>query len=232
MNKNKIVIFSGSGISVASGLQTFRDIGGLWDQYDPGTMASIQAWRSCPDKVLQFYNVRRKAVGLAIPVKAHAAISRLEEKYEVIVVTQNVDDFHERAGSSCVIHLHGEIRKARSTLDEDDVMDIGFGTICTGDVCILGGQIRPHVVLFGEKPMHLELAAHHIRDAGRILAVGTSLDVEPAASLLKKARYHAEKILISYEVSKRPYGYNFRRGDAELLVPLVVSRWLNGETAL
>ena len=231
MNNNKIVIFSGSGISVASGLQTFRDIGGLWDQYDPEVMASTQAWRSCPERVLEFYNIRRKLVGLASPSRAHTAISRLEEKYEVIVVTQNIDDLHERAGSSCVIHLHGEIRKARSALNEDDVMDIGFGTICTGDVCSLGGQVRPHVVLFGETPMYLELAAHHIRDAGRILVVGTSLDVEPAASLLKRARYHAEKILISYDISERPYGYTYRRGDAESLVPLVVSRWLSGEAA-
>lgn len=231
MNENKIVVFSGAGISVASGLHTFRDFGGLWDHYDPEAMASIYAWENCPEKVLDFYNIRREAVRLANPSKAHDAIVRLEEKYEVIVITQNVDDLHERAGSSDVVHLHGEIKKARSALNEKDVIDIGFDSISAGDFCDLGGRIRPNVVLFGEAPMHLELARQHIRDAARILVVGTSLDVEPAASLLKKARYHAEKILISYDVVKKPYGYHFRRGNAEILVPLVVNNWLEGKLA-
>lgn len=231
MNADKIVIFSGAGISVASGLQTFRDIGGLWDQYDPETMASIDAWEHDPEKVLEFYNIRREAVRLAKPGAAHEAIVRLEEKYEVIVITQNIDDLHERAGSSSVIHLHGEIKRARSVLSEKNVIDIGFSPILSGDLCGLGGQIRPNVVLFGEVPMHLELARQHIRDAGRILVVGTSLDVEPAASLLKRAHYHAEKLVVSYDIMTRPYGYHFRRGNAETLVPLIVGKWLQGKTA-
>lgn len=231
MNGNKVVVFSGAGISAASGLQTFRDVGGLWDKYDPHVMASLAGWESCPETVLEFYNLRREAIELATPSAAHRAIAQLEEKYEVIVITQNIDDLHERAGSSNVIHLHGEIKKARSTLDDNDVIDIGFGPILPGDLCKRGGQLRPHVVWFGEVPSHLSLARRHIRDAGRVLAVGSSLSVEPAASLLKASRYRAEKILISYDVHRKPYGYQYRRGNAETLVPLVVRNWLSGKTA-
>ncbi|MCD6400666.1 MAG: NAD-dependent protein deacylase, partial [Anaerolineales bacterium] len=151
INKNKIVVISGAGISAASGLQTFRDSKGMWREFAIAEVASPQGWVTDPQKVLEFYNERRKQAVKAVPNRAHLAIAELEKKYEVVVITQNVDDLHERAGSSNVIHVHGELTKARSTTDPDIVYDIGDNEIKLGDRCEKGGQLRPHVVWFGEE---------------------------------------------------------------------------------
>ncbi len=171
--------------------------------------------------------MRRKDAASAQPNAAHYAIAKLEEKFEVVVITQNVDRLHEKAGSSKVIHLHGELSKARSSLSEDLIIEIGDGDINVGDTCELGGQLRPHIVWFGEIPLNMDLARMHFKDASYVLAVGSSLVVEPAASLLKQARYQAEKVLVSLDVERVPYGYNFLRGKASGLVPVICNEWLS-----
>ena len=146
----RVVVISGAGISAESGLKTFRGADGLWRGYRPEEVACPEAWRRNPGLVLDFYNERRKAVREARPNAAHRALVELERAYDVRIVTQNVDDLHERAGSSSVLHLHGEIRKARSTQDPALVTLLGDGDIELGDTCTLGSQLRPHIVWFGE----------------------------------------------------------------------------------
>ena len=232
LNKKKIVIFTGAGISAESGIKTFRDTNGLWNEYSVEDVATPQAWRKNPELVLEFYNERRQDIRHARPNAAHDAIARLEKEYEVIVVTQNIDNLHERAGSSNVIHVHGEITKARSTLDESLVYDIGYNSISPGDTCESKSQLRPHIVWFGEGIFHFDTARASIKDAARILVVGTSLSVFPAAGLLKKASFHAEKVIVSLDIDKKPYGYKFIRANASKMVPWVVEKWLKGERAI
>jgi NAD-dependent deacetylase len=203
INPNKIVIFSGAGISAESGLVTFRDRDGLWNQYDVMEVATPQAWEENPGLLLQFYNELRQGVAAAQPNAAHQAIAALEAKYDVIVITQNIDDLHERAGSSQVIHVHGEIMKARSSIDETLIYSIGSKPIQLGDRCDKGSQLRPDVVWFGERVQNLDIARAAFKTAGKVLVVGTSLTVYPAASLLKKARFHAEKIIVNLENVER-----------------------------
>ncbi len=226
INKNKIIVISGAGLSVASGLPTFRDSDGLWRHYSIKEVASSQGWENHPQAVLDFYNERRHQAANAKPSNAHKAIAELEKKFEVVIITQNVDDLHERAGSTNVLHVHGELKKARSTVASETVVDIGNKEIQLGDLCERGGQLRPHIVWFGEQVLHYEEAILQIKTAGKILVVGTSLTVYPIAGILKKARHHAEKIIIAYEIEKRPHGYKLLRGDSEELVPHIVRRWL------
>lgn len=232
LDKKKIVVFTGAGISAESGIRTFRDANGLWNEYSLEEVASPQAWAKNPQLVLDFYNERRENVCHAQPNEAHEAIVALEQQYEVVVITQNVDDLHERAGSSNIIHVHGEITKARSSIDETLIYDIGCKSISMGDTCELRSQLRPHIVWFGEPIMHHGTAQAHVRDAARILVVGTSLSVYPAAGLLKKASYHAEKVLVSLDVVEKPFGYEFIRAKASSMVPWVVGKWLKGERAI
>ena len=227
INNKKIVVFTGAGISAESGIKTFRDHGGLWENYPIELVASIEGWRHDPALVLEFYNMRRKDAASAQPNAAHFAIAKLEEKFEVVVVTQNVDSLHEKAGSTNVIHLHGELSKARSSVDENLIHEIGDNDINMGDTCELGGQLRPHIVWFGEIPLNMDVARTHFKDASYVLAVGSSLVVEPAASLLKQARYQAEKVLVSLDVERVPYGYKYLRGKATSLVPYICNDWLN-----
>lgn len=229
LDKNKIVIFTGAGISAESGIQTFRDSDGLWNEYSIEDVATPAAWQRDPELVLNFYNERRVDIANAEPNAAHNALVELEKEYEVIIITQNIDDLHERAGSSKVIHLHGEITKARSELDETLIHDIGYQAISMGDQCEIRSQLRPHIVWFGEQTLNYELARSHVKDAARILVVGTSLSVYPAAGLLKKASFHAEKAIVSLEVEKKPFGYKFIRAKAASMVPHIVEKWLNGE---
>ncbi|MEJ2407295.1 MAG: Sir2 family NAD-dependent protein deacetylase [Candidatus Thiodiazotropha sp.] len=226
IDENKIVILTGAGVSAESGLQTFRDSNGLWNNYSVSEVATPEAWDKNPKIVLDFYNERRRQAYKATPNKAHLAIVELERNYEVIVVTQNIDDLHERAGSSNVIHVHGELVKARSTLDDSIIYNIGAKDINLGDRCEIGGQLRPHIVWFGEEIQNYNAASKHIKTASKILVIGTSLTVYPAAGLLKKARYHAEKIIVSLDIEKRPYGYKFIRGTAVNVVPTIVKTWL------
>ncbi len=184
----KLVVLSGSGISAESGLKTFRDMGGLWEQYDVTEVASPEAWERDPELVLRFYNERRRQLLQSEPNAGHRALADLEAYFDVEVITQNVDDLHERAGSSKVLHLHGEIRKARSTGDEDLVYDIEGAELNLGDNCEKGHQLRPHVVWFGEAVPAIAEAAGKVQQADLFAVVGTSLAVYPAAGLIHYAR--------------------------------------------
>ncbi|MGM0620538.1 MAG: SIR2 family NAD-dependent protein deacylase [Bacteroidota bacterium] len=184
MMKKKLVILSGSGISQESGLKTFRDMGGLWEQYDVTEVASPEAWKRDPELVLRFYNERRKQLWESKPNAGHRGIAELEEWFDVDVITQNVDDLHEQAGSSRVIHLHGELRKARSTADPSLVYTLKDWKLKLGDKCEKGSQLRPHIVWFGESVDELQRAIPIAENADIFVVVGTSLVVYPAAGLV------------------------------------------------
>ncbi len=194
--KKNLVVLSGSGISAESGLATFRDSGGLWEGYDISEVATPEAWQRDPGKVLEFYNLRRKQAAEAQPNKAHLGIAELEAHFDVTVVTQNVDDLHEKAGSSRVLHLHGELRKARSVANEHLIVDIGGDPIRLGDTAEDGAQLRPHVVWFGEMVPMLQEAAAVVAEADILIVVGTSLVVYPAAGLVNYAPDGIPKYII------------------------------------
>lgn len=225
---DKVVVFTGAGVSAESGLKTFRDMGGLWNEYAIEDVASPEGWMRNPSAVLDFYNERRRAVLAAEPNAAHRAIAWLQEAFDVVVITQNVDDLHERAGSTNVIHVHGEILKARSSIDPSLIYALNKSTIELGELCEKGSQLRPDVVWFGEDVRHMAECLEHFATASRIITVGTSLTVYPAAGLVKKARFSAEKYLISPEAQKIPYGFRFLRGQAATVVPHVVTCWIAG----
>lgn len=198
MDKETIVVLSGAGTSAESGLGTFRDSGGLWDQYPIEEVATPEAWEKDPAKVTAFYNFRRKQCYEAEPNAGHRAIADLEEKYNVIVVTQNIDNLHERAGSTQVIHLHGEITKVKSSgpSQEKRYYEQKHWEVKMGDVCPEGFQLRPHVVWFGEPVPMLEKGAEAVKKAAIFIIVGTSLNVYPAASLIHYVQPGAKRILI------------------------------------
>lgn len=183
--KKKIVVLTGAGISAESGLSTFRDAGGLWEGHNVMDVASPEGWRNNKELVLDFYNQRRRQLKNAKPNDAHLALTELEKKYDVTVITQNVDDLHERAGSSRIIHLHGELNKARSTVDESIVYDLEGSDITVNCRCEKGSQLRPHVVWFGEMVPMMEEAIKVALSADIFIVIGTSLAVYPAASLLE-----------------------------------------------
>lgn len=180
----KLVVLSGSGISAESGIRTFRDMGGLWEAYDVTEVASPVAWHNNRDLVLRFYNERRKALLEAAPNAAHKGLASLEERFDVQIITQNVDDLHERAGSTKILHLHGELRKARCTVNEEDVYDIEGWELKEGDCSDAGHQLRPHIVWFGEAVTAIEDAVPLVHAADILLVIGTSLNVYPAAGLI------------------------------------------------
>jgi len=180
----KIVALTGAGISAESGITTFRDSGGLWEQYDVMDVASIDGWRKNPQLVQRFYNDRRKQLGEVEPNSAHRILAELEKDFDVTVVTQNVDNLHERAGSTKIIHLHGELTKARSTLDPNLIIDVGYRAIEWGEKASDGSQLRPHIVWFGEAVPMIETAANVVVEADILLIIGTSLNVYPAAGLV------------------------------------------------
>ncbi len=179
-----IVVLSGAGISAESGIKTFRDSGGLWEGHDVMEVASPYGWNKNPELVLDFYNKRRKQLTEVSPNKAHKLLAELEKYHRVNIITQNVDDLHERAGSSNVLHLHGELFKVRSTEDEDLVY-IWKKDLKLGDVCKLGSQLRPHIVWFGEAVPMLEKGIEIARKADVFIVIGTSMQVYPAASLIQ-----------------------------------------------
>ena len=179
-----IVVLTGAGISAESGLSTFRDNGGLWEQHRVYDVATPEAFERNRDLVLRFYNERRRQLLSVQPNPAHRLLAELENRYRVTVVTQNVDDLHERGGSSNVLHLHGELTKARSSVNPELIYDIGYNDIKPGDTCDLGTQLRPHIVWFGEEVPMLDAAAEVVRTADQLLIVGTSLQVYPAAGLV------------------------------------------------
>ena len=187
MNK-KLVVLSGAGMSQESGLKTFRDMDGLWENYRVEDVASIDGWYRDPELVMDFYNQRRKQLLTAEPNAGHYGIAELENWFDVTVITQNVDDLHERAGSSKVIHLHGELRKVRSTADPDLVYILDGWELRMGDRCELGSQLRPHIVWFGEAVPEYYNAIPVIEDADILVVIGTSLVVYPAAGLVNYAK--------------------------------------------
>ncbi|CAN5672473.1 NAD-dependent deacylase [soil metagenome] len=192
----KVVVLSGAGISAESGLKTFRDSDGLWENYRIEDVATPQAWAADYQLVLKFYNERRKQVLSALPNAAHLALAALERKFDVHVITQNIDDLHERAGSTNVLHLHGEILKSRSSIDPGLIYNIEGWEIKAGDRCAKGSQLRPHIVWFGEMVPELERAAGIVSQADIFLVIGTSLQVYPAAGLTQYAPPHSQKYYI------------------------------------
>ncbi len=184
----KIVVLTGAGISAESGISTFRDGNGLWENHDIMEVASPEGWKANPELVLNFYNLRRKQLKEVKPNSAHHFLKELEEKYEVVIITQNVDDLHERAGSSKIIHLHGELVKARSVNDESLIIDWAED-INLGDLAEDGAQMRPHIVWFGEMVPMMERAMEEVENADIMLVIGTSLQVYPAASLIDFIEY-------------------------------------------
>lgn len=180
----KVIVLTGAGMSADSGLKTFRDSGGLWEGHDIYEVATPDGWRRDPEMVLEFYNQRRRQVWQAEPNAGHKALARLEEAYDVTVITQNVDNLHEQAGSSDVLHLHGDITKVRSEKDPSLVYDVGGDPISLGDTAEDGAQLRPHVVWFGEMVPNMEKAAELVPEADMLIVIGTSLVVYPAAGLV------------------------------------------------
>jgi NAD-dependent deacetylase len=195
----KVVILTGAGISAESGLKTFRDADGLWENYAIEDVATISAWHTNPNLVLRFYNERRNGVLNAKPNKAHFLLADLQQYYDVRIITQNVDDLHERAGSVNVMHLHGEILKMRSVIDELTLYPC-YQDIKLGDIAQDGSQLRPHIVWFGEEVPMMEEAAELVSTADIFVVIGTSLQVYPAAGLLHYVPPIIDKYLIDKNI--------------------------------
>ena len=183
----KLVVLSGAGMSAESGIRTFRDSNGLWEEYDVMEVASIEGWHKNPELMLRFYNERRKQMSGCEPNRGHLMLAGLEKNFIVQIITQNIDNLHERAGSARVLHLHGELTKARSSVDPSLVYTIGDKEIKFGDKCEKGSQLRPFIVWFGEEVPAMEAAIHAVESADILCIIGTSLNVYPAAGLLHHA---------------------------------------------
>jgi NAD-dependent deacetylase len=207
MQKKKLVVLSGAGISAESGLKTFRDDDGLWMGYDIYEVATPRAFQKNPSLVLDFYNMRRKNIAEAQPNKAHIGLAALEEHFDVIIITQNIDDLHERAGSTNVIHLHGEIFKMRSSKNEHIITEIK-GDILLGDLAHDGAQWRPHIVWFEETVPMIETAAEFVSSADLFVLIGTSLQVYPAAGLLQYVATDVPKFIIDKAIPHTEKLYN------------------------
>ena len=199
MAKGKLVVLTGAGISAESGLKTFRDSDGLWEGYDIEDVATPRAWRKNPQLVLEFYNYRRKNVTDASPNAAHFGLAELEKDWDVHIITQNIDDLHERAGSTKILHLHGEIFKMRSEHDEELVFDIR-GDMKIGDLAPDGAQLRPNIVWFEEPVPTIPDAVSIVRSADVFVVVGTSLVVYPAAGLVNYASFEIPKFIIDKKI--------------------------------
>jgi NAD-dependent deacetylase len=223
----KIVVLTGAGISAESGIKTFRDSDGLWENHDVMEVASIDGYRRNPELVLNFYNERRNVLDSVQPNEGHLALLRLEEKFDVCIITQNVDDLHERAGSKNILHLHGELRKMRSSEDPKMVFDCNQD-IKLGDKCPLGSQLRPHIVWFGEDVPLINKAYSLVEEADFVLIIGTSMQVYPAAGLSDAA---PSKAKIFY-IDKNPAPVRSKKIEviaepASIGVPMVVERLIS-----
>lgn len=207
--RKKIIFFTGAGISQESGIDTFRDSGGIWEQHTIEQVATATAMYENTETVLEFFNDRRLALGNTLPNKAHELIAKLEEDFDVEVITQNVDDLHERAGSSNVTHLHGELTKVCSMKNHKISHDIGYNTIRMGELASDGEQLRPDVVLFGEDVPKLEVAQTKMWDADIIVVVGTSLSVYPAANLVGYGKNSAKYYFINPEKTGETLMYSY-----------------------
>ncbi|MEI7726605.1 MAG: NAD-dependent deacylase [Bacteroidota bacterium] len=204
----KLVVLTGAGISQESGIKTFRDADGLWNNYRIEEVACPEAWERDPQLVLDFYNMRRKQLYEVEPNDAHYALAKLEETYDVQIITQNVDDLHERAGSTRVLHLHGELKKVRSTADPDLVHTLDGWELRLGDLCEKGSQLRPHIVWFGEPVSGIMVATTMVKHADIFLIIGTSLQVYPAAGLIAYVPSGVPKYLIDPETEPQNHERN------------------------
>ena len=221
----KCVVLTGAGISAESGLQTFRDSGGLWEGYRVEDVCTPEAFARSPQTVIDFYNARRRAAAAAEPNAAHFALADLERAYDVQIITQNVDDLHERAGSGKVLHLHGELNKLRSTVDENEILPWqGDQTLADRDS--RGRPLRPHIVWFGEAVPLIEEAVRLVEAADIVIVVGTSLKVYPAASLLHYARFGVPVYLIDPKPNADVSGVEILAQTAVRGVPALVAELL------
>jgi NAD-dependent deacetylase len=200
MKRKKLVVLTGAGISAESGIKTFRDSDGLWEGHDIMEVASPEGWNKNKEIVLEFYNQRRLQCANVLPNEAHQILASLEKDFEVIIITQNVDDLHERAGSSRVIHLHGELNKAQSTTDPSLIYDWTNREIKVGDFCEKGSQLRPFIVWFGEMVPLISKSQELVAEADILVIIGTSLVVYPAAGLLDYAKPEIDKYIIDLKI--------------------------------
>ena len=200
----RLVILTGAGMSQESGIRTFRDMDGLWEEYDIEEVATPEAWRRNPELVMRFYNDRRKQLYESEPNAGHRGLVDLERDFDVRIITQNIDDLHERAGSSSVLHLHGELKKARSSVDESLIYDIDGWELKFGQKCAKGSQLRPHIVWFGEAVPAMEEAIPVAESADIMVVIGTSLNVYPAAGLVNYVRKGTPIFVVDPE---RPQAY-------------------------
>lgn len=223
--KQKIVVFTGAGISAESGLRTFRDSDGLWEEYNVMDVATPEAWNKDKALVLEFYNKRRKQIVTAQPNAAHYALVELEKKFDVVIITQNIDNLHERAGSKNVLHLHGEITKSQSSVDPALVYNIKGDEIKLGQKCAKGSQLRPFIVWFGEAVPLMDDAYVLASKADYFIIIGTSLFVYPAAGLVDYAPHQCPKYLIDPNSDTRTSGISnltFIKQKASIGVPQLV----------
>ncbi|MBN1988194.1 MAG: NAD-dependent deacylase [Bacteroidales bacterium] len=204
----KLVVLTGAGISAESGIRTFRDMGGLWEEYDVMEVASPEAWHRNPELVQKFYNERRKQLYQVKPNMGHAALAKAETYFAVHIITQNVDDLHERAGSTNVLHLHGELKKVRSSVDPNLIYTLDGWELKMGDKCEKGSQLRPHIVWFGEEVPEIPAAADIVAQADIFAVIGTSLNVYPAAGLVSYAPKNIPVFLIDPNEVSVPSGRN------------------------
>ncbi len=221
-----IVALTGAGISAESGLSTFRGNAGLWERYSLEDVATPSGWKNNPEQVLQFYNARRQQVREAKPNPAHYALARLAGKYQVSIITQNIDDLHERAGSKNVLHIHGEIMKARSTIEPNLIYDLEDKDIAIGDICTKGSQLRPHVVWFNEDVIKFPAATAIVQRADLLLVIGTSLAVYPAAGLIEYVKARTPIIVIAPDLDFVPEGITWFKEKAASKLPELVDKWL------
>jgi NAD-dependent deacetylase len=206
----KITIFSGAGISAESGIATFRDSDGLWENFKVDDVATPKGWSNDRKKVLEFYNARRRQMPTVEPNDAHIALAALESEYDVTIVTQNVDDLHERGGSTNILHLHGELTKARTSfcmnnpllVRSQKVYDIGYNDINMGDECEEGVQLRPHIVWFGEYPFHVDKAYQAFREADVVIIIGTTLQISYTLGFFGEVKLNCKIIYIDPSPSK------------------------------
>lgn len=224
-----IVVLTGAGISAESGIKTFRDSDGLWEEYKIEDVATYDAWVKNRKLVLEFYNQRRRQLEKAQPNPAHYALVKLQQKYNVHIITQNVDNLHERAGSKNILHLHGELTKVRSSVDETLVYDIGYNDLKEGDLCEKGSQLRPHIVWFGEAVPLITDAIALTRQADIFIVIGTSLLVYPAAGLIDYAPANIPKYYVDPNAANVSYCRNLTiiKEKAGTGVPQLVEKLLN-----
>ena len=221
----RIVVFTGAGISAESGLGTFRDVGGLWEQYKIEDVATPEAFERNPELVLDFYNLRRKQLLKSEPNAAHIALNQLSRKYHLNIITQNIDDLHERSGSKDVLYLHGKLKEAKSSLDDSLIYPIKGAELKIGDMCEKGSQLRPNVVWFGESVPKMIDAITLVKLADIFLVIGTSLNVYPAASLIDYTE-NTKRIILIDPKAKHHNEIEIIKKKASLAIPKLVEKLL------